>query len=184
MENIKDLLSENIETLEDVAKLKERVKLIEKKIKQNNKPKTITISGKTHSRVKNHCGHFNLNIGTWVEDVLLSKLKEMEPVILDDRDKDEILKETIEDLTTSYKDEILRNKDLIKSDRLIIKEGFTFRGYSKVDSSPIYEFDSTNYKSFDDMKMDDYFVERGVMIKVVPEREISKGILYNNDIEF
>jgi hypothetical protein len=182
MESVRDLLSENIETLEDVAKIKERVKLIEKKIKQNNKPKTITISGKTHKLIKDHCAHYDLNLGSFVEDIILDKLKGDDPIIIDDRDGEEILEETTENIINDYKKEILRNKDLIKSDRLIIREGFTFKGYSKADSLPIYEFNSGLYESFDDMKMSEYFIDRS--IKIVTEREISKGILYNNDIEF
>lgn len=63
---------ENVSELdeEQVAKLKEKMKQIEGTLKDKIKPKTITISGNLHSRIKKHCSDNNYSIGDWSEMAL------------------------------------------------------------------------------------------------------------------
>ncbi len=59
-------LQNKLSKLEDaVLKKKSKVKKI----------KTITISFETHSRIKKHCAKNSINIGEWVESVLLEKIE-------------------------------------------------------------------------------------------------------------
>ena len=71
---------------EQVIKLKEKMKQIETSLKDKIKPKTITISGPTHNRIKKHCTDNELNIGEWAEMVLNKEInnkpKRMEVVLL------------------------------------------------------------------------------------------------------
>lgn len=59
---------------ENLLTLKEQVKLLEKKIKEKNKPKTITISGETHNKIKNFCNSINMNIGDWVSKTVIDAI--------------------------------------------------------------------------------------------------------------
>lgn len=53
-----------------VRKIKEQLKVLGKKVKKANKPKTITLSSKTVNKIKTYCDMFNYNIGDWTEKIL------------------------------------------------------------------------------------------------------------------
>ena len=148
----------NIQTEKDLLLLKEKVKQIEKKIKENNKPKTITISGNTHNIIKRFCSTFNLNIGEWSEKILLKEIEDSDCIIrtneqdtveLNDTEKERVSNE----LKDKYIKEAQRTKYLIKSNKLIFSNQLKFNGYSRVDGQPIYEFtgeDMTHFKMIND----------------------------------
>jgi hypothetical protein len=71
----------NIQTEQDLLLLKEKVKEIEKKIKENNKPKTITISGNAHNTIKRFCTSLNFNIGDWCEKILLKEIEDNDCIL-------------------------------------------------------------------------------------------------------
>jgi hypothetical protein len=56
----------------ELITLKEKVKSIEKSIKRVIGPK-ITISGKSHNKIKIFCNTLNLSIGDWCEKPYLKK---------------------------------------------------------------------------------------------------------------
>jgi hypothetical protein len=174
----------NIQTEKDLLLLKEKVKQIEKKIKENNKPKTITISGNTHNTIKRFCSTLNLNIGEWSEKVLLKEIEDNNCVILvEDHDsavsyEDRILKDS-EKIKYKYIKEEVRTKYLIKSNKLIFSDQLKFEGYSYVDTLPIYEFtgDMTHFK------MTNNFDELGLVFNKVETFELAKNIKTNKDLE-
>ena len=149
----------NIQTDKDLLLLKEKVKQIEKKIKENNKPKTITISGSTHNTIKRFCSTLNLNIGDWCEKVLLKEIEdndcilrvnEMDTVELNDTEEKERDSKILKD---KYIKEAQRTKYLIKSNKLVLSSQLKFNGYSRIDGQPIYEFtgeDMNHFKMIND----------------------------------
>jgi len=143
----------NIQTEKDLLLLKEKVKEIEKKIKENNKPKTITISGSAHNTIKRFCTSLNFNIGDWCEKILLKEIEDNNCVILvEDYDStksyEDIIKEDSEVLKDKYIKEKQNTKYLIKSNKLILSSQLKFNGYSRLDGQPIYEFTGEDMNHF------------------------------------
>jgi hypothetical protein len=159
---------DNIQTEKDLLLLKEKVKEIEKKIKENNKPKTITISGNVHNKIKKFCGALNLNIGEWSEKVLLKEIEDNNCVIiLEEHDSgksyEDRIKEDSEILKDKYIKEKQKSKYLIKSNKLIFSDQLKFNGYSRIDGLPIYEFtgeDMTHFKMVNDFDKLDVTFEK------------------------
>lgn len=159
---------DNIQTEKDLLLLKEKVKEIEKKIKENNKPKTITISGNTHNTIKRFCGALNLNIGEWSEKVLLKEIEDNDCIlIIEDFDSgksyEDRIKEDSKILKDKYIKEAHRPKYLIKSSKLIFSDQLKFNGYSRTDGLPIYEFtgeDMTHFKMVNDFDKLDVTFEK------------------------
>lgn len=158
----------NIQTEKDLLLLKEKVKQIEKKIKENNKPKTITISGSTHNTIKRFCSTLNLNIGDWCEKVLLKEIEDNDCIIINEQDTVELndIEEKERDskiLKDKYIKESQRTKYLIKSNKLIFSDQLKFNGYSRTDGLPIYEFtgeDMTHFKMVNDFDKLDVTFEK------------------------
>jgi len=166
-----------------LLQLKEKVRLLEKKLKENNKPKTITISGKTHGVIKKYCTSLNYNIGEWVEKVLLKEIEDSKCAyyVKDYDPTDDKIKETVERWVDS--------KDikgtLVKSNKYMLSDLFSFRGYSRSDGSPIYEFlgdfnsarTSIEYIKSSSDKFSD------LDIKIVSKEELSKSIETHKKLE-
>lgn len=148
----------NIQTEKDLLLLKEKVKEIEKKIKESDKPKTITISGNAHNKIKKFCGALNLNIGEWTEKILLKEIEDNNCIIIIEnfdsgKSYEDRIKEDSEILKDKYIKEKQKPKYLIKSNKLILSNQLKFNGYSRADGLPIYEFtgeDMTHFKMVND----------------------------------
>ena len=126
---------------EQILILKEKLKSFETKLKEKEiKPKTITISGSVHNKIKNHCGYIGIKIGDWVEQVLLEAIK---PAIitekLDYKDYEEQLDKQKGDMIESWFKSKDRNKVII-SDKLIALPNFKFLGYESFNGKPTYDF--------------------------------------------
>lgn len=159
----------NIQTEKDLLLLKEKVKEIEKKIKENNKPKTITISGNAHNTIKRFCTSLNLNIGDWTEKILLKEIEDNNCVILvEEHDStksyENRIKEDSEALKDKYIKEANRPKLTIKANKLIISDQLKFNGYSRIDGLPIYEFTGEDMTHF---KMANDFDKLGITFDIV-----------------
>lgn len=157
-----------VEDEKELLRLKQKVKAMELKLKEANKPKTITIAGRTHNVIKKYCSTFNVNIGEWVESVLLAEI-ENNNCVLDGLDK----KEMESELINKWTDENQRQKTLIKSSKIILSKDIKFVGYSYVDNKPIYDFtniDIVNFKAKYDKELD------GVELSIVKKYEVSKQL--------
>ena len=174
-----DVLNEN-----DVSMLKEKVKEIEEKVKENNKPKTITISGKVHTSIKTYCKNMNLNIGDWCSSLLTEQI-EKDNCIIDDveKDSDEVREGEILEISNRFLDEINRDKILLKSDVLLLHKNLTFKGYSQYDGKPIYE-KIGDVNLGDIIEYYESISEKVIDIQLVKQVEISKTIKHNTKIEF
>ncbi len=154
----------DVDDTELLLLLKEKVKSIEKKIKESNKPKTITISGKTHNEIKKFCTTLNFSIGEWCEKILLNEIKNNSCIIYDDYDeKDLISKKWIEEAD--------RKKYLIKYNKHILSNEFKFIGYSITDGYLVYEYIG-NDMTF--TILNNNFDELGIKIGVVKEDELTR----------
>jgi len=181
-----NIISGNIDNIEenDLVNLKSRIKEVEKKIKEKNKPKTITISGDIHTKLKKYCTTFNLNIGELTERLIIDELKKNDCVIIDDREEKEVKEDIEKEISDRWIKEMTRNKCLIKSNVLLSSKSLRFCGYSIIDGKPIYEFIGEDMNHF---KIENNFDEMGVVFNIVNKVEISKGILFNeeiNDVKF
>jgi hypothetical protein len=128
---------------EQIISIKEKIKTFESKLKDKIKPKTITISSLVHNKIKNYCNTFGLKIGDWVEETLLNAL--------DCSDKKSTKKQTEEEWLEESKDELLKKwreyqkiNKLIKTEYLILKPKFKFKGFSIVDHKPLYDYLGTD----------------------------------------
>lgn len=174
---ISDILSEdiineidNIEIDEnDIEEFRNRVKQIDKKLKENLKPKTITISKKVHSKIKKYCNELNLNIGEFVSETILNEINSViieEPYEDNEKKSERISKNILE------KYDSILYKGLYKTNKLIVGKGFEFVGYSKTDGFPIYEVDN----------IDSNIIEieiNNIVIEKVKSNEVSKDIKSN-----
>jgi hypothetical protein len=154
----------DVDDTELLLLLKEKVKSIEKKIKESNKPKTITISGKTHNEIKKFCTTLNFSIGEWCEKILLNEIKNNSCIIYDDYDeKDLISKKWIEEAD--------RKKYLIKYNKHILSNEFKFIGYSITDGYLVYEYIG---KDMTFTMLNNNFDELGIKIGAVKEDELTR----------
>lgn len=178
-ENTKEKLKTLIDNLEnsdinesEISELKSKMKEIEKKIKENNKPKTITISAKDHNIIKKHCTTYGLNIGDWVAKIVLKEINDNACVIIEDGDAEEIQKKRVKELTDKFIGEQNRRKYLIKTNKIIVNTQFKFEGYSIIDSMPIYEFvgDMAQFKMLNDLDERGHLKGRRAKRRVPPAR--------------
>lgn len=170
---MEDIFGNNIENidLDDIKKVKEQLRKIEKEVKKANKPKTITISAKVHQKIKKYCETHGHNIGEWVEKIATDKIKGDSCIIEDDRTHDEIRESDIENLKIKYKASEI-NSDLFKSKVGILSNKVSFKGYSAIDGDPIYE---TFCKKS---------IEEVTDIKDVKSEEISSTINPDDNMDF
>jgi len=159
---------------QEILDMKSKMKEMDKKLKEKNKPKTITVSAQTHNTIKNYCNVMNYNIGEWTTSVLLEKIKDDKCVEVVD-DSDEFREEQIEEINERYLSE--RYGTLYKTTKLIMNKNFKFVGYSSLDALPIYEIKSLT----DNIK--EVLVSSDTKIDLVDKRQISKGIYHNLDLE-
>lgn len=66
---------------EQVLKIKEKFKQVENSLRGKIKPKTITISGPSHTKVREYCSLINENIGEWCDKILINYITENPPII-------------------------------------------------------------------------------------------------------
>jgi hypothetical protein len=174
-----DVLNEN-----DISILNEKVKEIEEKVKENNKPMTITIPGKVHALIKTYCKNMNINIGDWCSSVLLEGIGKDNCIIDDvDKDDDEVREDEMWEISNRFLDEINRDKVLIKSDVLLLHKNLTFKGYSQYDGKPIYE-KIGNVNLGDIIEYYKSISRKVIDIQLVKQVEISKTIKHNTKIDF
>jgi hypothetical protein len=129
---------------DQIIALKDKIKNFEAKLKDKVKPKTITISSSVHNKIKKYCNDFNLKIGDWVEDTLLKALDCTDNQIKQKYSTfEEYVDASKEDLIKKWKEYQKINK-LIKSDNLILKEKFKFKGFSCIDHKPMYDYLGNN----------------------------------------
>jgi hypothetical protein len=128
---------------EQILSLKEKIKNFENKLKDKVKPKTITISSVVHNKIKNYCSTFGLKIGDWVEETLLDALDCTDKKGRKVQTHEEWLEEGKEELMRKWKEYQKINK-LIKTDYLILKPKFKFKGFSFLDHKPMYDYLGTD----------------------------------------
>lgn len=175
---IHDILVGNIDKIEesDLDSLKSKIKEVEKRVKEKNKPKTITISGKDHAKIKKYCSLLNLNIGDWVTKVLLKEIDDSSAIIIDNESTNaEILERYSKEIKDRYLTELNANKSLFKSNVIIFNPSFKFQGYSSVDKLPIYDVVK--------MPENEWLLSRNITLKCVSKSEVSYNISHNMDLE-
>jgi hypothetical protein len=158
--------------------VKKKIKLAEKKIKERNKPKTLIISGDIPQKVKKYCTTFNLNIGEWVENILVKEIEKNNCVILEEGTSEEILDKLSLEISEKYLKEYNKERILFKSNKLLMSSSLKFYGYSLIDSNPIYEFLGKDIK-----KIQEFFKLNDIEAILVNKSEVSKGILYNEKLQ-
>jgi hypothetical protein len=163
---------------EQIMKLKEKLKSFETKLKEKEiKPKTITISGSVHNKIKNHCGYIGIKIGDWVEKVLLEA---MQPAIITEKinyeDYEKNLEKQKEDLIQSWIKSKDRNKVII-SDKLIMLPNFKFLGYETANGKPTYDFIGTGaeFKEIKDK------ISCNIVLAADNKRSLISGFNFNEE---
>jgi hypothetical protein len=161
-------------TEQEILDMKSKMKAMDKKLKEKNKPKTITVSAQTHNTIKNYCNVMNYNIGEWTTSVLLEKINDDKCIDVVD-DSDELREEQIEEINERYLSE--RWGNLYKTSKIVMNKNFKFVGYSSLDALPIYEVKSLT----DNIK--EILVSSDIKIDLINKRQISPGIYHNLDLE-
>ena len=140
-------------TMDQITNLRKKLKEVEKSIKEKNKPKTITISGKSHESIKKYCSQLNLKIGDWVEETLKKEMFDNLAVSIDNGSDEDHIKDQCDKLVDKYKD---HNKVdwAIKSNSYIFITGFKFLGYYEADGLPAYKYIGNDWEN-DKMKIGD-----------------------------
>jgi len=118
-----------------LAALKAAARKLEQSIKERKKPKTITISGETHNKIKSYCSTMGLNIGKWTEHILLREINDNTCIENVQSNYEEYINETVEDIKTKY----TTKKTMYKTDKLIMCEVLRLVGESVIDGMPVYE---------------------------------------------
>lgn len=155
----------------DVEDLKKKLKEIEKQVKENNKPKTITVSSKSHNIIKRYCQTFNLNIGEWAEKTLLKEIEESNCVIVDDENlsSDEVQEMKVKELMSKYSNNKV-SKNLIKTNKPIMSKDLKYEGWSIIDGYYIYNYIGDDFVHF---KLINQFENIGLKDKKAMFSEIS-----------
>lgn len=144
---------------ENLLTLKEQVKLLEKKIREKNKPKTITISGETHNKIKNFCNSININIGDWVSKTVI---------------------DAIDDYINKYdcilnSEEEIDDKKVLQekySDLIINEEGiaiYTKEAYNAIHNQDVFKSLNVQFEEEDDIVVD----------KLIPKDVILEDVQIN-----
>ena len=118
-----------------LAALKAAARKLEQSIKDRKKPKTITISGDSHNRIKTYCATMGLNIGKWTEQVLLREITDNTCVERVQSNYDEYINETAESIKNKY----TAKKTRYKTDKMIVCDGLRLIGESATTGDPVYE---------------------------------------------
>lgn len=159
-------------TEEEILEMKEKMKEMDRKLKEKNKPKTITVSAQTHSSIKRYCKSMDLNIGDWVTKVVIDKIEAEK--CTEEFDNEEYVEIEEKEIIDRYK-ESKKYKSLYKTDKLIFHKKFAFKGYSSLDGKPVYECDFKNVSTL--------LNEYNVGCNLASNREIGNGIYHNLDLE-
>jgi hypothetical protein len=125
-----------------LAALKAAARKLEQSIKDRKKPKTITISGDSHNRIKTYCATMGLNIGKWTEQVLLREITDNACIERVQSNYEEYINETAESIKNKY----TTMKTRYKTDKLLVCDGLRLVGESSTTGDPVYELtdDSLN----------------------------------------
>ena len=118
-----------------LAALKAAARKLEQSIKDRKKPKTITISGDSHNKIKTYCATMGLNIGKWTEQVLLREITDNACVERVQSNYDDYINETAESIKNKY----TAKKTRYKTDKMIVCDGLRLVGESVTTGDPIYE---------------------------------------------
>lgn len=125
-----------------LAALKAAARKLEQSIKDRKKPKTITISGDAHNRIKTYCATMGLNIGKWTEQVLLREITDNSCVEKVQSNYEEYINETMEGIKNKY----TAKRTRYKTDKMIVCDVLRLVGESAKTGDPVYELtdDSLN----------------------------------------
>ena len=118
-----------------LAALKAAARKLEQSIKDRKKPKTITISGDSHNKIKTYCATMGLNIGKWTEQVLLREITDNACVERVQSNYEEYINETAESIKNKY----TAKKTRYKTDKMIVCDGLRLIGESATTGDPVYE---------------------------------------------
>jgi hypothetical protein len=169
--NLEDIYKAEDDSLEEkLAAMKAQVKAIEQRIRENKKPKTITISNQAHSKVKQHCMAIGQNIGDWAEKILLKEIEDSRCIIVEN-DWDD--KKAVERLSETFR-EYVSGKVWFKTDKILMSGKLRMVGKSRIDGWVVYEVDS------DDPAIMDALKERGLEMKLTD----SKSDIVEKDFDF
>lgn len=128
-----------------LAALKAAARKLEQSIKERKKPKTITISGETHNKIKSYCSTMGLNIGKWAEQVLLREITDNVCVEKVQSTYDEFIYENLESIKTKY----TKNRTRYKTDKMIVCDGLRLVGESEITGDLIYEISDDSLNPLD-----------------------------------
>lgn len=128
-----------------LAALKAAARKLEQSIKDRKKPKTITISGDAHNRIKTYCATMGLNIGKWTEQVLLSEIIDNTCVEKVQSNYEEYIDERVEDIKNKY----TAKRTRYKTDKMIVCDGLRLVGESAKTGDPVYELTDESMNPLD-----------------------------------
>jgi len=128
----------NLTEEEELIRLKSEVKNLKSKIKESKKPKTITISNDVHSKLKRYCTLLNINIGDYIEKLILN---ELDTIIYDEKSYEDIYEENLSNCVGKFNKNVDSNKNFryLKTDSFILHSLLEFVGNSVADGKPIYK---------------------------------------------
>ena len=128
-----------------LAALKAAARKLEQSIKDRKKPKTITISGDAHNRIKTYCATMGLNIGKWTEQILLREITDNACVERVQSNYDEYINETVEGIKSKY----TAKRTRYKTDKMIVCDGLRLVGESATTGDPVYELTDESLNPLD-----------------------------------
>ena len=172
---MKNLLDIDVDKLQegDIEILKKQLKELEKKVKENNKPKTITISSKTHNTIKRYCQLFNINIGDWAEKALLKEIESTNCVLMDDMTYEERQKSDMLEISNKFLSEQNSNQHLVKFTKPLISKELKYKGWSVIDGQSIYQYVGDDFTYF---KLSNNLEDLGIKCKLVVKSEIVSSV--------
>lgn len=179
LKNTIDNLIKDVNTTDmsdgDISLLRDKMKEVERILKDKSKPKTITISGDSHKAVKEYCNINNINIGEWVSSVLLEKIENIKKEIpfydfknhYIERNYElvkniNILENCIINTTPELESERILKKYLkvskeknmyIKLNLFIDNDIFNLLGYDMVDGLPIFYIKEDDFDKWTELNM-------------------------------
>jgi hypothetical protein len=147
---------------EELLKLQNSLKDIQKTIKDKSKKNTIKINKVLLQKIQKYCQMTNTDTTVWIEKALTREIETAteSAIIKEDYvDPEEFMDKKAKELIEKYSN---KTKKLVKTEDYHVKKGAKFVGHSIADGNPIYDLEKG--------KLDGKEVSNGeVGVKIAPQ---------------
>lgn len=156
---------------DELIKLQNSLKDIQKTIKDKSKKNTIKINKVLLQKIQKYCQMTNTDTTTWIEKTLTREIEQVteSAIVREDYvDHEEFLDKKAKELIEKYSK---KTKKLVKTEDYHLKKGVKFVGHSIADGKPVYDVEKG--------KVEGKEVINGEVSITIPSDENKTIVLHN-----